>query len=65
MDHYSLTLINGGGPLCTIQRLKAKCDESLSNLAFKFNLRRYTKGPERPVWATGVAQARANQAGGY
>ena len=29
MDHYLLTLIYGGGPLCTIQRLKAKCDEAL------------------------------------
>jgi hypothetical protein len=44
MEHYFLTLINGGGPLCTIQRLKAKCDEALSSLALKFNLRRYTKG---------------------
>ena len=44
MDHYFLTLINGGGPLCTIQCLKAKCDEALSNFAFNFNLRRYTVG---------------------
>jgi hypothetical protein len=29
MDHDSLTLIYGGGPLCTIQRLKATCDDAL------------------------------------
>jgi hypothetical protein len=45
MDHYFLTLINGGDPLCTIQRLKAKCDEALSTFAFKFNSRRYIKDP--------------------
>jgi len=44
MDHYFLTLINGGGALCTIQRLKATCDEALSNLALNFNLRRYILG---------------------
>jgi hypothetical protein len=43
MDHYFLTLINGEGPLFTIQRLKEKCDETLSNFAFNFNLRRHTK----------------------
>jgi len=43
MDQYSLPLINGRGPLCTIQHLKAKCDEALSNFAFSFNLRRHTK----------------------
>jgi hypothetical protein len=43
MDHYFLSLINGGGPLCTIQRLKAKYHEALSNFGFNFNLRRYTK----------------------
>ena len=43
MDHYFLTLINEGAPLCTIQRLKAKCDEALSNFAFNFKLRRYNK----------------------
>jgi len=42
MDHVFLTLINGGGPLCTVQRLKAQCGEALSNFGFKFNLRRYT-----------------------
>jgi hypothetical protein len=42
MDHYFLTLIYAGGPLCTIQRLKAKCDKLLSNCAFNFNSRRYT-----------------------
>ena len=42
MDHYFRTLINGGGPLCTIKRLKLKCAKLLSNLAFNFNLRRYT-----------------------
>jgi hypothetical protein len=26
-----------------LQRLKPKCDEPLSSLAFKFNLRRYSK----------------------
>jgi hypothetical protein len=43
MHHYFLTLINWGAPLRTIQRLKAKWDEALSNFAFNFNLRRYTK----------------------
>jgi len=33
MDHYFITLIYGGGPLCTIQRLKATCDEVLSSFA--------------------------------
>jgi hypothetical protein len=28
-DHCFLTLTYGGGPLCTIQRLKATCDEAL------------------------------------
>jgi hypothetical protein len=27
-----------------MQRLKATCDEALSNVAIKFNLRRYSKG---------------------
>jgi hypothetical protein len=45
MDHYFLTLMNGGGPLCTVQRLKAQCDEALSNVAFKLNLRPYAKVP--------------------
>jgi hypothetical protein len=44
MDHYFLTLINVGCPLCTIQRLKLNFDKLLSSLAFKFNLRRYIKG---------------------
>jgi hypothetical protein len=44
MDRHFLTLINWGVPLCTIKRLKLKVDKLLSNLAFKFNLRRYTKG---------------------
>jgi hypothetical protein len=43
MDHYFLTLINRGGPLCTIQRLKANCDGALSNFAFNFNPHRYVK----------------------
>ena len=42
MVHYFLTLINGGGPICTIQRLKAECDEALSTSVFKINLSRYT-----------------------
>jgi hypothetical protein len=46
MDHYFLTLMDWGGPLCTIQRFKATCGEALSNVAFNFNLRRYTKGVE-------------------
>jgi hypothetical protein len=41
MDQYFLTLTNGGGPLCTIQRLKAICEEALSNFAFNFKLCRY------------------------
>jgi len=36
-----LTLINGGGPLCTIQRLKPIYDTLLSSVAFNFNLRHY------------------------
>jgi hypothetical protein len=44
MDCYFLTLMNGGAPLCTVQRSKAKCDEALSNLAFSFKLCRYNKG---------------------
>jgi len=32
------------------KRLTQKCDESLSNFAFNFNLRRYTSGNE-PVFA--------------
>jgi len=38
MDHYLLTLIYGGGPLCTIPRLKATCDEALRNFAFQIQL---------------------------
>jgi hypothetical protein len=41
MHNYLLTLIDGGGPICTIQRLKPICDTLLSTFAFKFNLRRY------------------------
>ena len=44
MGHFFLTLINGGGPLRIIWCLKAKCDGALSNFAFSFILRRYTKG---------------------
>jgi hypothetical protein len=40
MDHDFLTLINRGASLCTIQRLKLKFVQLLSNLAVKFNLRR-------------------------
>ena len=29
VGHYFLTLINGGGSLCTVQRLKATCDKAL------------------------------------
>jgi len=57
MDHYFLTLINGGGPLCNIQRLKAECDEALSSFAFKFNLRRYDLAmvpDEHPAWDAAV-----------
>jgi hypothetical protein len=42
MDHYFLTLMNGGGPPCTIQLLKATCDDALWNVAFNFKLRRYS-----------------------
>jgi len=42
MHNLFLTLRNGGGPLCAVQRLKAKCDEALSDFAFKFNLCRYS-----------------------
>ena len=57
MDHCFLTLINGGGPLYTIQRLKAKCDEALSNCAFKFNLCRYTMDEVGSVAAAAAAAA--------
>jgi hypothetical protein len=43
MDHYFLTLMNWGGPLCTIQRLKLNVDELLSNVAFDFNLCHYSE----------------------
>jgi hypothetical protein len=43
MDHYFLTFINGGGPLCTNQRLEVEFDRLPSNLAFKFKLRCYIK----------------------
>jgi hypothetical protein len=39
MHHYFLTLINGAGPLCTIQLLKPICYELLSNRVLNFNLR--------------------------
>jgi len=29
MEHDILTVIYGGAPLCTIQQLKATCDEAL------------------------------------
>ena len=41
MHHYLLNLINGGGPLCTIQRLIPICSTLLLSVAFNFNLRRY------------------------
>jgi hypothetical protein len=50
MDHHFLTLINGGGPLCTIQRLKAKYHEPLSNFAFKVDMRRYTWARSHGWW---------------
>jgi hypothetical protein len=31
------------------ERLKLTCDDLLSNVAFNFNLRRYTAGPGRAV----------------
>jgi hypothetical protein len=43
MDHYFLTLKVGGGPLCTIQRLKLIFDQPLSTLGSSFKLRRYSK----------------------
>jgi hypothetical protein len=49
MDQNFPTLINGGGPLCTIQRFKAKCDEALSNFAFTFSLRRYNKDVRKAI----------------
>jgi hypothetical protein len=50
MDHHFLTLEIRGGPLWTIQPLKATWYEALSNLCFKFNLRRYTA--ERVSYST-------------
>jgi hypothetical protein len=44
MDHFFLILINGGGPLCTIPRLKPIRDRLISNFAFNCKLRRYSKG---------------------
>ena len=44
MHHYFLTLMNEGGPLCTIQRLKLVCNKLLLSFAFNFDLRRYIKG---------------------
>jgi len=41
VGQYFPTLINGGAPLCSSQRLKVRCDEALSNFAFNFELRRY------------------------
>jgi hypothetical protein len=59
MDHYFLTVICLGGPLCTIQRLTATCDAALCNFAFKFNSRHYTTGTSSsccsataPSWTT-------------
>ena len=43
LHHHFLTLVNWGGPLCTIQSLKPIRDTRLSSIAFKFNLRRYMK----------------------
>jgi hypothetical protein len=43
MEHDFLTLISGGGPLCTIQRLQQKFDKLPSSFAFDYNLRRYVK----------------------
>jgi hypothetical protein len=40
--------------------LKLKCDEPLSNVAFKFNVRRYTEG--RAKVAAGEAAAAAAEA---
>jgi hypothetical protein len=57
MHHNLITLTNGGGPPCTIQRLKAKCDEALSNFALSFNLRRYNTADagEEAVCMNGAA----------
>ena len=46
MDHYLFTLINGGGPLCKypIPRLKAKCDDALSNFCFQLQLAPLRRG---------------------
>jgi hypothetical protein len=43
--------------------LKLKCDELLSNVAFKFNLRRYTEGAARALLA--LACERRPKAGAY
>ena len=56
MDHCFLTVINGGGPLCAVQRLKAKCDEALSNFAFNFHLRYYTKEAKKAAAAAAKAR---------
>ncbi len=50
MDHDFPTLINRGAPRCTVKRLKLKSDKLLSNMAFNFNLRRYTMVGEVPFF---------------
>jgi hypothetical protein len=62
MDHDFLTLMNWRGPLCTIQRLKAECDEALSDLGFNFSLRRYTKADAVASAAAAAAAAAAKDA---
>ena len=42
MHHSFLTVINGAGPLCSIQRLKPCTTICFSSFAFNFKLRRYT-----------------------
>jgi hypothetical protein len=63
MNHYFLTLLIGGGPLCTFQRLKARCDEALSNFAFNFSLRRYIKAADLAALAGAIDSARSGGAG--
>jgi hypothetical protein len=61
MHNYLLTLIDGGGPICTIQRLKPICDTLLSTFAFKFNLRRYNLDRKVEAARTALEQQKAGE----
>jgi hypothetical protein len=58
VHHYTLTLINGGGPLCIIPRLKARCDEALAKFAFKLQLAPLHHGLRAPAGLVPAVHAR-------